>query len=100
MHGAVDYIRREKLGGADVWIKSNDEDSFKFARALIRHEGLMIGGSCGGAMHGAVDYIRREKLGKDAKVVCLFADATRNYMSKFLEDSWMQKEGFGHVEDI
>ena len=27
---------------ADVWIKSNDEDSFKYARALIRHEGLRI----------------------------------------------------------
>jgi cystathionine beta-synthase len=85
---------------ADVWLKSNDEDSFKYARALIRHEGLMIGGSCGGAMHGAVDYIRREKLGKESKVVVLFADATRNYMSKFLADEWMQAEGFGNVEAI
>jgi len=85
---------------ADVWMKSNDEDSFQMCRALIRHEGLMIGGSCGGAMHGAVDYIRQEKLGKDAKVVCLFADATRNYMSKFLDDNWMQASGFGHVKDL
>merc|ERR1711904_248363 len=85
---------------ADVWLKSNDEDSFKYARALIRHEGLMIGGSCGGALHGAVDYIRREKLGKDAKVVMLFADSTRNYMSKFLADEWMNESGFGHVEHI
>jgi cystathionine beta-synthase len=85
---------------ADVWMKSNDEDSFKHARALIRHEGLMIGGSCGGALHGAVDYIRREKLGKDAKVVMLFADATRNYMSKFLTDEWMQESGFGDVKDL
>merc|ERR1711904_328736 len=85
---------------ADVWLKSTDEDSFKYARALIRHEGLMIGGSCGGALHGAVDYIRREKLGKDAKVVMLFADSTRNYMSKFLADEWMNESGFGHVEHI
>lgn len=84
----------------DVWMKSNDEDSFQAARALIRHEGLMIGGSCGSAFHGAIDYIRREKLGKDATVVMLFADATRNYMSKFLADEWMQKEGFGHVKDL
>merc|ERR1719450_1289865 len=27
----------------DVWMKSNDEDSFQAARALIRHEGIMIG---------------------------------------------------------
>merc|ERR1719506_2414523 len=85
---------------ADVWLKSNDEDSFKYARALIRHEGLMIGGSCGGAMHGAVDYIRREKLGKESKVVVLFADSTRNYMSKFLADEWMQEVGLGDVKDI
>jgi len=78
----------------DVWVKSNDEDSFAACRALIRHEGIMIGGSCGSCFHGAIDYIKKEKLGKDAKVVMLFADATRNYMSKFLDDSWMQGEGF------
>lgn len=85
---------------ADVWVKSNDEDSFQYARALVRHEGLMIGGSSGSCLHGAVDYIRREKLGKDARVVCLFADSTRNYMSKFLADDWMQEVGFGHVKDL
>lgn len=85
---------------ADVWVKSNDRDSFQYARALIRHEGVMIGGSCGSAMHGAVDYIRSAKLGKDAKVVVLFPDATRNYMSKFLDDAWMEKTGFGDVKDL
>jgi len=85
---------------ADVWVKSNDEDSFQCARALIRHEGMMIGGSCGSALHGARDYIKQAKLGKDAKVVILFADATRNYMSKFLSDDWMQAQGFGHVKDL
>lgn len=51
-------------------------------------------------MHGAVDYIRQQKLGKDAKVVVLFPDATRNYMSKFLSDDWMQQNGFGDVKDL
>jgi len=83
---------------ADVWVKSNDRDSFAHARALIRHEGLCIGGSCGSAMHGAYDYIKQAKLGKDATVVVLFADSTRNYMSKFLDDDWMEKTGFGDVE--
>jgi cystathionine beta-synthase len=83
---------------ADVWVKSNDRDSFTHARALIRHEGLCIGGSCGSAMHGAYDYIKREKLGKDATVAVLFADSTRNYMSKFLADEWLGQEGFGDLE--
>lgn len=85
---------------ADVWVKSNDAASFQYARALIRHEGLMIGGSCGSAMHGAVDYIRQQKLSSDATVVVLFPDATRNYMSKFLSDEWMQANGFGDVKDL
>jgi len=85
---------------ADVWVKSNDRDSFQYARALIRHEGLMVGGSCGSAMHGAIDYIRAQNLGSDAKVVVLFPDATRNYMSKFLSDEWMQNNGFGDVKDL
>jgi cystathionine beta-synthase len=84
-------------GIADVWVKSVDDKSFQACRAMIRHEGMMIGGSCGSALHGAVDYIKSAKLGKDAKVVVLFADATRNYMSKFLCDDWMKENGFGHV---
>jgi cystathionine beta-synthase len=83
---------------ADAWIKSNDRDSFAHARGLIRHEGLCIGGSCGSAMHGAYDYIKREKLGKDATVCVLFADSTRNYMSKFLDEAWLEKNNFGDIE--
>ena len=28
------------------------------------------------------------------RVVLLFADSTRNYMSKFLDDKWMEERGF------
>jgi len=79
---------------ADVWYKSRDPESFAYARALIRHEGLMIGGSCGSAMWGVHKYIKDKGLGKGDRVVVLFADASRNYMSKFLDDSWMVKNGF------
>jgi len=85
---------------ADHWVKSRDAESFQYCRALIRHEGMMIGGSCGSAMAGAVNYIRSAKLGKESKVVVLFADATRNYMSKFLCDKWMEENGFGDVPEL
>jgi cystathionine beta-synthase len=85
---------------ADSWVKTDDRESFKFARALIRHEGLTVGGSCGSCMAGAVKFINEQKLGKDAKVVTLFADSSRNYMSKFLADDWMQENGFGDLEVI
>jgi cystathionine beta-synthase len=85
---------------ADSWVKTEDSESFQYARALIRHEGLTIGGSCGSCMAGAVKFIREQKLGKDAKVVVLFADSSRNYMSKFLDDKWMEENGFGDIEAI
>lgn len=79
---------------ADVWYKSRDPESFAYARALIRHEGLMIGGSCGSAIWGAHKYIKDNNLGKGDRVVVLFADSSRNYMSKFLDDDWMVNNGF------
>ncbi|NBQ53152.1 MAG: pyridoxal-phosphate dependent enzyme, partial [Proteobacteria bacterium] len=34
----------------DIWVKTNDQESFTVARRLIREEGLLCGGSCGSAM--------------------------------------------------
>jgi len=36
-----------------------------------------------------------EMVGK--RVVCLCADSIRNYMSKFLDDNWMEANGFSLV---
>jgi cysteine synthase len=38
----------------DRWVKSNDKDSFRVARQLIRQEGLLVGGSCGAAVWAAM----------------------------------------------
>ena len=38
-------------------------------------------------MHAAVQVAKR--LGKGKRVVVLLPDATRNYMSKFVDDEWM-----------
>merc|ERR1712046_489014 len=32
-------------GVCDKWVKSDDDESFAMCRAIIRHEGLMVGGS-------------------------------------------------------
>src|SRR5689334_17103483 len=37
----------------DRWIKTNDRDSFRTARQLIRQEGLLVGGSSGAAVWAA-----------------------------------------------
>merc|ERR1719238_2526820 len=79
---------------ADHWVKSDDDESFAMGRCIIRHEGLLIGGSCGATMAGAYRFIREHKIGKGKRVAVLFADSSRNYMSKFMDDDWMSQNGF------
>lgn len=76
----------------DEWVKTNDRDSFLMARRLIRHEGLLVGGSSGSAAWAAVQVARR--LGPGKRVVTLLPDSLRNYMTKFLDDQWMRANGF------
>ena len=76
----------------DEYIKTNDEESFLMARRLIREEGLLCGGSSGSAMAAALQTAKN--LNKGEKCLVLLPDGVRNYMSKFLNDDWMRKNGF------
>jgi len=78
----------------DHWIKSEDKDSFEAARDMIRTEGLLVGGSSGSCIAAALKYIKENNIGPDERVVILLPDSIRNYMYKFLDDDWMQSEGF------
>lgn len=62
------------------------------ARRLIREEGLLCGGSAGATMAAAVKIAKTLKPGQ--RMVVLLADSVRNYMTKFLTDSWMVERGF------
>lgn len=62
------------------------------ARRLIREEGLLCGGSSGTAVAAAVQAAKQ--LGPGKRCVVLLPDSVRNYMTKFLNDSWMQTYGF------
>ncbi|MCS5648823.1 MAG: cystathionine beta-synthase [Dehalococcoidia bacterium] len=76
----------------DEYIKTNDEESFLMARRLIREEGLLCGGSSGSAMVAALQTAKN--LNNGEKCLVLLPDGVRNYMSKFLNDDWMIKNGF------
>jgi len=76
----------------DRWVKSSDHTSLNMSRSIIRHEGLLVGGSSGAAMAAALDVAKT--LGKGQRVVVVLPDSTRNYMSKFLSDEWMVEHGF------
>lgn len=76
----------------DAYIKTNDADSFRVARELIRLEGLLVGGSSGAAMWAALQ--AAQSLSQGEKCLVILPDSIRNYMSKFATDAWMQQEGF------
>ncbi|KAI5741521.1 hypothetical protein M8J76_014488 [Diaphorina citri] len=76
----------------DKWYKSCDKESFPMSRRLIKHEGLLCGGSSGSAMYVACQAAR--SLGPNQRCVVLLADGLRNYMTKFVSDSWMKEKGF------
>jgi len=76
----------------DSYIKTNDKNSFKLARQLIREEGLLVGGSSGAAMWAAL--LAAKKLTKGQKCLVILPDSIRNYMSKFANDDWMHQNKF------
>ncbi|MCB9604330.1 MAG: cystathionine beta-synthase [Sandaracinus sp.] len=82
----------------DRWVKTNDPDSFRVARQLIRQEGLLCGGSSGTAVWAAMQVAK--DLPEGARVVVILPDSVRNYMTKFVDDGWMRQHGFAsaHAE--
>ena len=76
----------------DEWVKTNDKDSFKFAKELILKEGILCGGSCGSALYAGLQKAKELKKGQNC--VIILPDGVRNYMSKFLNDDWMKQKGF------
>ncbi len=76
----------------DRWIKSDDQQSFRVARRVIRQEGLLVGGSSGAAVWAALQVAGEMRPGQ--RVVTILPDSVRNYMTKFLDDGWMRQHGF------
>jgi cystathionine beta-synthase len=79
------------LSVVDEWIKTNDRDSLHLALRLIREEALLVGGSSGSVMQAALEIAKNCSGGQ--RIVVLFADSVRNYMSKFLDPQWMADRG-------
>ena len=76
----------------DRYIKVNDENSFNTARALIKKEGLLIGGSSGTAMYAAIEAAKNLDSAQNCLVI--LPDSIRNYLSKFVDNDWMKKNNF------
>ena len=79
----------------DEYIKLPDPESFQMARRIVKEEGLLIGGSSGGAVWAAVQVASHLKKGD--KCLVILPDSIRNYLSKFVDDEWMEEQGFLEV---
>ncbi len=73
----------------DIWYKTDDRESFTYARRLIAEEGLLVGGSSGSAIAAMVKGVKELGLGKGDMVVVLLPDSIRSYLSKFADDDWL-----------
>ena len=73
----------------DHWYKTDDRESFAYARRLIAEEGLLVGGSSGSAMAAMVRGVRELGFGKGDIVVVILPDSIRSYLSKFVDDDWL-----------
>lgn len=81
-----DVLDRETV---DKWYKTEDRESFMYARRLIAEEGLLVGGSSGSAMAAMVRGVHDLGLGEDDTVVVVLPDSIRSYLSKFADDDWL-----------
>ena len=73
----------------DLWYKTDDRESFGYARRLIAEEGLLVGGSSGSAIAAMVKGVKHLGLGRGDMVVVILPDSIRSYLSKFADDDWL-----------
>lgn len=87
-----DSMKRDLV---DQWYKTEDKESFYYARRLIREEGMLVGGSSGSALAAAVRYAQdHPELTEDDTIVIVLPDSIRSYLTKFADDDWMKLNGF------
>lgn len=76
----------------DIWIS----DSFRYARRLVREEGLLCGGSSGATIAAFVQLVQShpEVNVEDKTIVVIWADSLCNYLTKLANDDWMVEQGY------
>lgn len=86
------------LNLVDCAYKISDELAFITARALARHEGILVGPSSGACVAVALKYA--QIMGANAKIVCMGADGGERYIHTLFDENWMQEQSFRFNSDI
>lgn len=73
----------------DDFEKVTDPEAFQMTRQLVAKEALFLGPSSAMALVGAFKYA--QKLTKPSKIVALFPDSGRGYLSKAFNPEWLKQ---------
>jgi cystathionine beta-synthase len=76
----------------DEIVQIDDQESFDWARRLMRTEGMIAGGSSGSALAGLWKWASRQSTAQ--RIVTLLPDSGMRYVSKFFNDDWLRQKGF------
>jgi cystathionine beta-synthase len=82
---AMDFSVVDKIYQVD------DKICFDIAREMTRTEGILVGGSAGGAVYAALEHAKT--LPADAISVVILPDAGMKYISKVYNDDWLREKG-------
>lgn len=82
----------------DGFERVNDQEAFDMTRRLVAEEGMLVGPSSALALIGAIK--ASKKLTKPSRIVVIFADSGRQYLSKAFNDEWMVTNGLMKKDDI
>ncbi|HEX9750829.1 MAG TPA: cysteine synthase family protein [candidate division Zixibacteria bacterium] len=75
----------------DEVVQVTDKEGFSMARRIVREEGMIVGGSSGYAVAGMCKWLEAQS--EPLRVVTILPDSGMRYLSKFLSDTWMAREG-------
>ncbi len=73
----------------DDFEKVNDQEAFQMTRQLVSNEALFLGPSSAMALVGAFKYAK--KLKTPSKILVLFPDNGRGYLSKAFNETWLKQ---------
>lgn len=86
------------LNVMDGFEQVGDQEAFKMTRRLIAEEALCVGPSSGMALVGAIKYSK--KLTKPSKILVIFPDNGRAYLSKAFNDQWLIENDLVKKEEL
>ena len=76
----------------------SDEESFTMTRRLIQEEAMCVGPSSAMALVGAMKFAK--KLKKPSKILVLFPDSGRSYLSKAFNEGWLVENKLLKMDDL